>query len=81
VGQFPVYNVTHRTIWSSIYISVQEGYVAIWISCHGELDVGKYATEVVKEIIHSVFFSMKPDQKCIIHTTESVHMFVGCLAE
>jgi hypothetical protein len=34
VGHFPVYSVTQRTIWSSVYNNVQEGKVATVILVH-----------------------------------------------
>jgi hypothetical protein len=51
VDQFSVHSVTHRAVWSSVYVIVQEGKVAIWLSLHDKLDVGMYAIDVVKEVI------------------------------
>jgi hypothetical protein len=55
------------TIWSFVCIKVQEGKVAIYPSSHGELNVGMFAIEVVKEII-LFSWSMRPTS-FIIHFT------------
>jgi len=51
VGQLPVYSVTQETIQFSVYINIQEEKVAIWLSLHGESDLGMYAVKVVKEVV------------------------------
>jgi hypothetical protein len=64
VGQLLIYSVTQGTIWLSVYVNIQEGKVAIWVSLHGKLGVGMYAAEVDKEAIR-FFWSMRPDHEHI----------------
>jgi len=80
VGGFPVCSVPQGAIWSSVDVVNQEGKVAVWLSLHGELDVGMVVTEVVKDVIQ-LFGSMWPDHERIIYIMEPTHGLVGCLAE
>jgi len=50
-GWLSIYSVTQGTIHSSVCIKIQEGKVVIQFSVHGELDVERYAVEVIKEVI------------------------------
>jgi len=77
VGQLPVYSVS---LWSSVYIDVQEGEVAIQLSLHAELDVGMHALEVFKEIIQ-FSWSIRPEHKCVINIMKQADDPVGCLVE
>jgi hypothetical protein len=47
VGGFPVHSVPQGAIWSSVYVNVQEGKMAILLSLYGELHV----IEVVEEVL------------------------------
>jgi hypothetical protein len=58
--------VSQGAIWSFVYFNVCEGKVAIQLTLDGELDVGMDVIEVVKEIIQ-LFWSMRPDHKCVTH--------------
>jgi hypothetical protein len=39
MGGFPVHTVPQGTIWSSVYVNIQEGKASFQLSLHGELDV------------------------------------------
>jgi hypothetical protein len=61
VGGLSVHTVPQGTIWSSVYVNVQEWKVAAQLSLHGELDVGMNAVEVVRETIQ-LFWSISTEK-------------------
>jgi hypothetical protein len=51
VGWFPVHTVPKGVIWSSVYVNIQEGKMAVRLSLHSELYVGIYVVKVVEEVL------------------------------
>jgi hypothetical protein len=73
VGQLSAYSVTQGSTQSSVYITIQEGYVVIHL--HGELDVEMYAVEVVKEVIFTVSLAVVLIEDILCGVDEVIHAF------
>jgi len=72
VDKFPVHTVPQGAIWSSVYVNIQEGKMAISLSLHSELYVRMDVVEVVEEVLQ-LFRSMRPDHECVIHVMEPTY--------
>jgi hypothetical protein len=73
VGGFLVHTVPHGTIWSSVYVNIQERKMAIRISLHNELDFGM---DVVRKFLSSLG-PWDHITKCVIHVTEQIRGLEG----
>jgi hypothetical protein len=51
VGGFPVHPVPQRATWSSVYVNIQEGKMAIGLSLHAELNVKMDVVEVATAVL------------------------------
>jgi hypothetical protein len=71
--------MTEGAICFGVYINIQEGEVANYLSLHGELDV-LHAADVVQEVIQ-FFWYMGPDHEYIINVLGSAEELVGCSVE